>query len=431
MSVNFDHLNLTTPLRNALDDLGFLQTTPIQKECFSPILSGKDVIGIAQTGTGKTFAYLLPLLKNLKYSEQKYPRILILVPTRELVLQVVNEIKKLSTYLNIRFEGVFGGANIKTQGQRIYNGIDIIVGTPGRLIDLTLSGILRLKAIQNVVIDEVDELLNLGFKHQLLQVLELLPPKKQTLMFSATLSDEVEILIHQFFYEPIKIQTTEQGNPIETIEQGVYRVPNLNTKINLLVLLLSEKKEDEKFLVFVSSKKNADFLQEQISKKVNQEIGIIHSNKAQNTRFNAIKNFNIGDTKTLIATDIAARGLDFDNVSHVVNFDMPDTAGDYIHRIGRTGRAQKQGISFSFVNEQEVENLQKIEDFMKKQIDEKPLPKNLIISDLLTEDEKNKRYDKDYLLPHSLKNSKGAFHQKKEKNIKKNSGSPSRKKKRR
>lgn len=429
--MSFDYLNLTTPLRNAIDDLGFLQATRIQKECFSPILSGKDVIGIAQTGTGKTFAYLLPLLKNLKYSEQKHPRILILVPTRELVLQVVNEIERLTTYVNVRFEGVFGGANIKTQGQRIYNGIDIIVGTPGRLIDLTLSGILRLKAIQNVVIDEVDEMLNLGFKHQLVQVLDLLPKKKQTLMFSATLSDEVETLIHQFFYEPIKIQTTEQGNPIETIEQGVYRVPNFNTKINLLTLLLSEKEEDEKFLVFVSSKKNADFLQEQISKKVNQEIGIIHSNKAQNTRFNAIKNFNIGKIKILIATDIAARGLDFDNVSHVVNFEMPDTSGDYIHRIGRTGRAKKQGVALSFVSEQEDENLQKVESFMKKQIDEKSLPKNLIISDLLTEDEKNKRYDKDYLLPHSLKNSKGAFHQKKEKNIKKNSGSPSRKKKRR
>lgn len=431
MTASFDYFKLTTPLRNAIDDLGFLQTTPIQKECFSPILSGKDVIGIAQTGTGKTFAYLLPLLKKLKYSEQKHPRILILVPTRELVLQVVNEIKKLTTYINVRFEGVFGGANIKTQGQRIYNGIDIIVGTPGRLIDLTLSGILRLKTIQNVVIDEVDEMLNLGFKHQLIQVLELLPQKKQTLMFSATLSEEVEKLIHQFFYEPLKIQTTEQGNPIETIEQSIYKVPNFNTKINLLALLLSEKKENEKFLVFVSSKKNADILQQQINKKGNQEIGIIHSNKAQNTRFNAIKNFNIGETKILIATDIAARGLDFDDVSHVVNFDMPETAGDYIHRIGRTGRAEKQGIALSFVSEQEEETLQKIENFMKINILEQSLPKTLVISEVLTEEEKNKLYDKDYLIPHSLKNSKGAFHQKKGKNNKTNSGSPSRKKKKR
>lgn len=427
--MDFNTLKLNTPLLNAIADLGFVQATPIQIKCFTPIAAGKDVVGIAQTGTGKTLAYLMPLLKNLKYSEQKHPRILVLVPTRELVLQVVGEIEKLTAYMNIRYDGVYGGTNIKTQGQRIYNGVDILVATPGRLIDLTLSGILRLKAIQTVVIDEVDEMLNMGFRHQLVNVLELLPKRRQTLMFSATLSDEVENIINSFFNNPDKIQTDNHKNPIESIEQKAYYVPNFNTKINLLLLLLSENQEFEKILVFVSGKKIADKLYQQINEKTDDTIAVIHSNKAQNTRINAIKNFDNGKTKILIATDIAARGLDFDQVSHVINFDTPEIAGDYIHRIGRTGRANRKGVALTFANEKEKELLQMIEKHMKKNIEIQTLPDNLKISEVLNEDEKNNLYDKDYLQTPNLKHSKGAFHDKKAKNQKKNSGSPSKKRK--
>lgn len=429
--VSFEEINLNTPLWNAIEDLGFIQATPIQVQAFPAIMSGKDVIGIAQTGTGKTLAYLMPLLRQLKFSNQKHPRILILVPTRELVLQVVSEVEKLTKYMDVRFEGVFGGTNIKTQGQRVYDGIDVLVATPGRLIDLTLTGVLRLKSIQKVVIDEVDEMLNLGFRHQLVNVIDLLPERRQNLMFSATLSTEVDELINDFFHEPLKVQVAELGSPIEKIKQIAYHLPNFNTKVNLLEMFLKEHDEMEKMLVFVGNKKLADRIHDTIGNKFPGQVTVIHSNKAQNTRINAIKRFESGENRVLIATDIAGRGLDFENVTHVINFDTPEVPGDYIHRIGRTGRADKEGIAITFVNEVEQELQMAIEQFMKKPINVEPLPENLKISESYTEDERPTLFDKNYLREATIKGSKGAFHEKKEKNMQVNSGSPSKKRKKR
>ncbi|HSH68061.1 MAG TPA: DEAD/DEAH box helicase, partial [Bacteroidia bacterium] len=220
--MTFEELNLSKPLLNALNDLEYIHPTPIQQQAFSIIMSGKDLVGIAQTGTGKTFAYLLPLLRQLTYSEQRHPRILIVVPTRELVLQIIEEIKKLSTYMQVRYLGVYGGTNINTQKQLVYNGIDILVATPGRLVDLALTGILRLKSIQKLVIDEVDQLFSLGFRQQLNSFLETIPHKHQNLMFSATLTQEVEELISSYFHEPYKIEITPHGTPLERIVQKVY-----------------------------------------------------------------------------------------------------------------------------------------------------------------------------------------------------------------
>ncbi len=429
--MTFEELNLNTPLLNAIDDIGFIQPTPIQVQAFPAIMSGKDVIGIAQTGTGKTFAYLMPLLRQVKYSEQKHPRILIVVPTRELVIQTVAEIEKLAKYMTLRFDGVYGGTNIKTQGQNVYNGLDVLVATPGRLIDLVMTGVLRIKSVQQIVVDEVDEMLNLGFRHQLINILELLPERRQNLMFSATLSEDVEMLINDFFYEPLKIEIVERGSPLEKIQQIVYHVPNFNTKVNLLELFLKEREDMKKILVFVGNKKLADRLHVTIGTRFPGEITVIHSNKAQNTRINAIKRFESGENRVLIATDIAGRGLDFENVSHVINFDAPDVPGDYIHRIGRTGRADKEGTAISFVNEAELEYQTAIEKFMKKDITAEPLPEHLKISELYTEDEKPVLFDKNYLKEATIKHSKGAYHEKLEKNIKVNSGSPSKKRKKR
>ena len=196
-------------------------------------MSGKDVVGIAQTGTGKTFAYLLPILRQMTYSVQREPRVLIVVPTRELVIQVVGEIEKLAKYMTVRVLGVYGGTNIKTQGQAVYNGVDILVATPGRLVDLTMHGLLRLKSVQKLVIDEVDEMLNLGFRPQLLTFMEILPQKRQNLMFSATLTEDVEKVITDFFYSPFKIKISPHGTPLEQIIQVAYEVPNFSTKANL------------------------------------------------------------------------------------------------------------------------------------------------------------------------------------------------------
>lgn len=429
--MNFEQINLNTPLRNAIEDMGFIQPTPIQVEAFPAIMSGKDMVGIAQTGTGKTFAYLMPLLKQLTFSAQKHPRILILVPTRELVIQTVSELEKLTKYMTVRYEGIYGGTNIKTQGQKVYDGLDILVATPGRLIDLTVTGVLRVRSVQKVVIDEVDEMLNLGFRHQLVNVFDMLPAKRQNLMFSATLSHDVEELINDFFYEPLKIKVDEVGSPIEKIKQVIYHIPNFSTKVNLLELFLQDYTEMEKVLVFVGNKKLADRLHDTIGSKFPGDITIIHSNKSQNARINAIKRFESGENKVLIATDIAGRGLDFENVTHVINFDTPEIPGDYIHRIGRTGRADKDGVAITFVNDAEIDLQMAIEHFMKKAITIEPLPENLKISQSFTEDERPTLFDKDYLRTPSMNNSQGAFHEKLEKNKKLNSGSPSKKRKKR
>jgi ATP-dependent RNA helicase RhlE len=424
--VTFEELNLNKALISSLDDLGYIQPTPIQAKAFPIIMSGKDVIGIAQTGTGKTFAYLLPILRNLKYSEQKHPRVLIIVPTRELVLQIVKEIEKLSSYTSIRFLAVYGGTNIRTQKQLVYNGVDIIVATPGRLVDLALTGLLRLKDIKQLVIDEVDQMLSLGFRQQLLSFLETLPVKRQNLMFSATMNEEIEAVIEKYFYQPTKIEVTPHGTPLEKIVQLAYYVPNFNTKVNLLEYLLKNDDSLSKVLVFVSSKKLADELFDTMKLRFPKQVAVIHSNLAQTARINALKHFHEGSIRILVATDIVARGLDISDVTHVINFDTPETPEDYIHRIGRTGRANKAGTAITFINDTEQEFQVAIETMMNKAIPLDPLPKDVVISKMLTDDEMPKMVDR-------IKQKKGkdtyvpgpAFHEKKEKNKKVNLGGPS------
>jgi ATP-dependent RNA helicase RhlE len=423
--VTFDELNLKKPYLNALADLDYVYPTPIQEKAFPVVMSGQNMVGIAQTGTGKTFAYLLPLLSNLSYSEQREPRILILAPTRVLVVQIVNEVKKLAKYTSTRVVGVYGDANINTQKQEVYNGVDVLVATPGRLIDITLSGVLRLKQIQKLVIDEVDEMLSLGLRTQLHNVIELLPTKRQTLMFSATYSPDIEAFMNEYVPNPKKVKVDEHGTPIEKIVQQAYMVPNFTTKTSLLEMLLSNDTDLEKVLVFVATKKQADRLFEQVTKFLPDNVGVIHSNKAHNTRLSALRNFQEGTYRVLISTDIVARGMDIIDVSHVVNFDMPDVASDYIHRIGRTGRAKKDGVAISFVNQVEQQFFVEIEDLMSMNIPVISLPEGLKISNIFSDDEKPKKpVDKNYLKIKTPKSTQGAFHEKKEKNKKVNIGGP-------
>ena len=425
--MTFDELNLNKALVSALDDLGYINPTPIQEKAYPVIMSGKDVVAIAQTGTGKTFAYLLPLLRQLKYSEQKHPRILIVVPTRELVLQIVREIEKLSTYMNIRFQGVYGGTNINTQKQLVYNGLDILVATPGRLVDLALTGLLRLKDIQKLVIDEVDQMLSLGFRQQLISFLDTLPNKRQNLMFSATITEDVEKVITKYFYEPFKIEIAAHGTPLDKIIQRAYHVPNFNTKVNLLEYLLFNDAELSKVLVFVENKKLADRVYELLEKKLTDQVGVIHSSLSQNNRISALKYFHEGRTRVLIATDIIARGLDISDVTHVINFDTSRLPEDYIHRIGRTGRANKAGVAISFINEAEQAYQVEIENMMNKEIPMEDFPDEVQISKVYTEEEKPSVIDKNIRRIAAIKIpvGQGAFHEKKEKNKKVNLGGPS------
>jgi ATP-dependent RNA helicase RhlE len=419
--MTFEELNLTKPLLNALADLGYTTPTTIQQKVFSVMMSGKDVCGIAQTGTGKTFAYLLPTLRQIEFSKDRLPQLLVLVPTRELVVQVVDEVKKLSAYMTLEVVGVYGGGNIKVQMAELKNGADIVIATPGRLLDLALNGSLKTKAIKKLVIDEVDEMLNLGFRTQLRNILDLIPQKRQNLLFSATITEEVENLMKTYFNNPVRIEAAPVGTPLENIEQQAYFVPNFYTKVNLLDLLFDQNEEMNKVLIFVATKKLADQLYAQLELGYLNKIGVIHSNKEQNHRFNSVKQFHEGSYRILIATDIIARGLDVAEVSHVINFDIPEIPENYIHRIGRTGRADKRGIAISFITEKEHGLLEEIEGLMNYEIPKLPLPENLKISEILTPDEEPKIFMKSIDVKLPKRDSVGAaFHEKRDKNKKVN-----------
>ncbi len=419
--MTFKDLNLSTPLLNALDDLGYQTPTTIQGKIFSVIMSGRDVCGIAQTGTGKTMAYLLPCLRLWKFSKDKNPQILIMVPTRELVKQVTDEITKLTRYMNVVTVGVFGGVNMRPQMMEVENGCDIVVATPGRLLDLILEGSLKTKSIKRLVIDEVDELFNLGFRSQVNNILDRMPERRQNLLFSATITGEVEKLMQDYFNNPEKVEAAPAGSPLSNIDQTLYEVPNFYTKVNLLDLLLKEDESMSKVMIFVATKKLADDLYEEISQKFPDQAGVIHSNKAQNNRFNTINNFRDGVYRFIIATDVVARGIDISEVSHVINFDVPEERESYIHRIGRTGRADRKGISVTFMTETERPLMEDIEDLMKYKVPVTELPAHLEISDVLTDDEKPKVRMRETLiaLP-KPEESGGAFHQKLAKNMKVN-----------
>ena len=419
--MTFDDLNLNTALWTALDDLGYTHPTTIQHKVFPIAMSGKDVCGIAQTGTGKTIAYLLPCLKQWKFDKNKDPQILIVVPTRELVAQVVETIKALTKYMSLIVTGVYGGVNINTQAIELEKGVDIIVATPGRFFDLAMNGAFKTKMIKKLVVDEMDEMLNLGFRTQLKNIMDMLPSKRQNLLFSATITEDVEALLETYFNDPVSVEAAPTGTPLENILQSRYDVVNFYTKANLLETLLREDPTMTKVLVFVATKKLADLLYEELSLRFPDLVGVIHSNKEQNHRFNTVKQFKEGTYRFIIATDIVARGIDIAEVTHVINFDTPDVPENYIHRIGRTGRFDKKGIAITFTTDKELPNIESIESLMKYQIPVIPIPENLIISTELTEDESPKVYIKIPDFKIKKKEAAGpAFHEKSAKNQKRN-----------
>ncbi|MBJ2173397.1 DEAD/DEAH box helicase [Aureibaculum sp. A20] len=418
----FDDFKISKQLGYAIDDLGFTTPTPIQSEAFPVIASGKNVIGIAQTGTGKTLAYMLPILQQLKFSEEKHPRVLVLVPTRELVVQVVEEINKFGKYLNNRVIGLYGGSNINTQKAMLDQGYDIIVATPGRLYDLVLSRALQLKSIKKLVIDEVDVMLDLGFRFQLTNLFDLLPVNRQNIMFSATMTDDVDQLITDFFVAPVKITVALSGTPLENITQSCYLVPNFYTKANLLIDLLKDATTFKKVLVFVSNKRNADRLFEALDETYNNDLCIIHSNKTQNYRLRSMKQFDQGVNRILVTTDVMARGLDLNEISHVINFDTPNFPENYMHRIGRTGRAEKKGESILFYTEREQEYKNAIEDLMQMKIEEIPFPESIEISKRLIPAEQPKTDEPKNQLKKRDETLGSGFHEKSEKNKKTNQG---------
>ncbi len=385
--VTFEQLNLPISLKKAIDDLGFTTPTPIQAKAFPIVMSGRDVMGIAQTGTGKTFAYLLPILKQWKFVHTDIPRVLILVPTRELVVQVHEEIEKLTKYMSVRSLAVYGGVNINTQKKDIYSGIDIVVGTPGRIMDLALDNVLRF-----------DDL------------------------FSATMTEEVDDLLDEFFEFPEEVSLAPSGTPLEQIEQRAYVVPNFLTKVNLLKHLLADESYS-RILLFVNSKRMADFLLEHLEEDFPGQFGTVHSNKTQNYRLNMMENFQNGEIRGLVTTDIMARGLDITDITHVINMQFPEIPEQYMHRIGRTGRADKDGIAISFIGPKEDEFQLEVEMLMQTEIKIHEIPAGVKIEQQRLEFEKDQKKVKT-LLKRVKKTGGDAFEKKSEKNSKVNLGGP-------
>lgn len=415
---SFDQFNLTKFLNNAIKELDFDSPTPIQKEAFSVIRSGKDVVGISQTGTGKTLAFLMPIINDLKFSNQYTPRVLIIVPTRELVIQTVDTIKTLTQYMNVRVHGVFGGVNIKTQTTEVIDGTDIVVGTPGRLFDMAVNYAIPLKDVKKLVIDEVDVMLDLGFRTQLKNIFDLLPQARQNILFSATMTEEVNGMIDDFFITPKRIAIAVSGEPLKNIDQSCYPVKNFLTKVNLLRDILRDKEEFSKVVVFISSKKLANKLYDEL--EING-LSLIHSDKSQNARIEAVEAFDDGRSRILIATDIISRGLDFDKVSHVINFDVPAYPENYIHRIGRSGRAQEKGKSILFYTEKETNDKIAIELLMNFEIPEIEFPSDVDVTDQLIAEERTK--SKQTQSRNREVSAGGAsFHEKSDKNKKTNQG---------
>ncbi|MDQ6469372.1 DEAD/DEAH box helicase [Flavobacterium sp. LHD-80] len=424
----FEKFNLPKSLQKAVDELGFVTPTPIQEKSFSVIMSGRDMMGIAQTGTGKTFAYLLPLLKLYKFTNTNTPKIVVLVPTRELVVQVVEEVEKLTKYMSVKTLGIYGGVNINTQKKAVYEGVDILVGTPGRTMDLALDAVVRFDETQKLVIDEFDEMLNLGFRPQLTSLLAMMKTKRQNILFSATMTDEVDDILNDYFDFPEEVTLAASGTPLEKITQITYNVPNFNTKVNLLKHLLETNESMHRVLVFVNNKKISDMLHTRIEEHFEGQFGVIHSNKSQNYRLSTMAEFQEGNLRGLITTDIMARGLDISDITHVINFELPEEPELYMHRIGRTGRADATGTAISFVTPREEEFKIETELLMNQELEISDFPEEVEISTKLIEPEKDRQPIK-FLMKKVKLEGEGAFHEKSKKNKKVNLGGPSKTKK--
>lgn len=423
MNTTFADFDLPEKILDVLADLNLFEPTPIQEKSLKPILSGRDVMGIAQTGTGKTLAYLLPVLRSWKYNKSGNPTILILVPTRELVVQVEAIVRELTQHLTARVIGIYGGKNINTQKLLFNDGCDILVGTPGRVMDLAIDNAISLKEVQKLIIDEFDEMLNLGFRPQLTHIFEMMREKRQNILFSATMTEAVDEMLDEYFASPVEISLAKSGTPLEKIDQTAYKVENFNTKINLLEHLLKTDEGFSKVLIFCNNKKHADLLFSRIDELFPEHFDVIHSNKSQNYRLKAMKKFQEEEIRGLITTDVMARGLDISDITHVINFEVPEVPEQYIHRIGRTGRADKDGSAVTFVTKKEERQLLDIEVLMDKELQILPFPEEVKINPKKIASEKDEVKMKN---PNQVKLEEGggAFHEKKDKNKKVNLGGP-------
>ena len=414
-NLSFADLKLNKQLVMATEEQGFTVPTPIQAKAIPAILAGHDVLGIAQTGTGKTAAYVLPILMDLKYAQGENPRALILAPTRELVMQIDDHIKSLAKYTDLRHACLFGGIGTKRQIEELEKGSDIIVSTPARFMEIYLAGYIYPKKIKYLVLDEADKMLDMGFMRQIRQVQEVIPSKRHNLLFSATFSEKIERIADEFLEFPMRIEASVQASTSGTIAQYKYAVPNFKTKLNLLRHILQDKDELNRVLIFVKSKERAENMYKYLDRVLDLDdtIKVIHGNKGQNTRTNAMEAFKEGKVRILVATDVVARGIDVTMVSHVINFDIPILYEDYVHRIGRTGRADNEGVAISFFDAAEEYHVNKIEELIKMEIPMKFIPNSVFIEPTEHEEKQVILKEIDHQKRTENPDFKGAFHDKK------------------
>ncbi len=346
--MNFSQLGLEPAQLSACESLGYNEPTPIQRQAIPVILSGRDVIGCAETGTGKTAAFLLPIIQNISQRARPGVRVLVLAPTRELALQIQKNYGELNRARNNRSVIAIGGANIRTQISELRRGASILIATPGRLLDLIERGAVSLSTIEVLVLDEADRMLDMGFLPAIRRVLAMLPAKRQTLLFSATMSPNIEALARSTMREPKLIEVSQRGRAATMVEQTAYLVEQHSKTALLLDLLEKEREPFERVLVFTRTRRGAERLSH-ILKARDHRVDRIHADRSQPQREAALRQFSDGRTRVLVATDIAARGLDVDAVSHVINYDVPAAPEDYVHRVGRTGRAGNQGKAITIV----------------------------------------------------------------------------------
>lgn len=409
---SFENFNLNRQLLNAIADEGFSEPTEIQQKAIPVILAGQEIIGIAQTGTGKTAAYLLPILMKVKYAQGTDPRALILVPTKELTLQVADHATRLARYTDLRILPIYGGVGPKTQIENIQKGVDMLIATPGRFMEIYLRGELITKQIKHLVIDEADRMMDMGFMPQLRKIFEVIPRKRQNLLFSATFPEKVEQLAAEFLEFPVRVEITPPATPARQVEQELYHIPNLKTKINFLDHLLQHP-EFSRVMIFTRTKETADNVFKYIDRKHLGPVRVIHSNKGQNSRINAVNEFREGKLRVLVSTDVTARGIDIAEVSHVINFDVPIQYDDYVHRIGRTGRAFREGKAITFATDAELYHIVRIEKLIREKIPVKPLPASVEVEETPYWEAQEMAREIDRQKRKEDPTFKGAFHPKK------------------
>ncbi|MDF2456196.1 MAG: box helicase domain protein [Cytophagaceae bacterium] len=411
--MGFEQFKINKQLLEAISDLGYEHPTEVQEKVIPQVFAGHDLFGVAQTGTGKTAAYLIPIIRQLNYAQGNDPRALVMAPTRELVMQIEEQAQLLAKYTDLRIVALYGGIGPKTQIETVKKGIDLVIATPGRFMEIYLKEIIVAKYIKYWVLDEADKMMDMGFMPQIRKMLEILPRKRQNLLFSATLPEKVVKLSEDFLLYPMKISVTPQAMTATTIEQVLYEVPNFQSKLNLLLHLLKDIKMD-RLIVFARTRTAANQIFDVLSPYVGESIRVIHANKGQNTRINSIDDFKEGSIRVLVATDVAARGIDITMVSHVVNFDVPLIYEDYVHRIGRTGRAGNLGVAITFMNPAEEYHVRKIEKLIAQRIKRALIPSDVEFVKTPHEERQAIAREVDDQKRKENPDFKGAFHEKKE-----------------